>query len=788
MQNFMNFAIGLAMAAGSSFLALDDHPLVKTILGASSEFLGDSTQGWIEKLINSFKTRKENKKILELLNSIENSPEAKSVSGIMEQIWRELEQTEASEVPKSGKIKKHKDTSDKTRIQLMMQLSMDVLFDVDFEAYLEENSKTFRGIKDTNNDIAELILRLSQLSVDLYAKEMFYKSSDDFKFTARVIVACLENYMTDFKDEIKTIILENRGDITDSRIPEWFEEELHNTILPYIANQNGGEINYQEVAAARYIPKYIKNECPECGYSGEHIYTDEKNNTTYCLACGRSYSILKYCEPELWAEINQKINNISVDMDNLNDSVRDQLRDNYNGLKGILQEGMVQVVTKEYLEKCFNKQNVDISKMGEMIQENFHDLQESYFNQIDKQYKAINLAHSSLEETIENVNKENRIYNENLGRRLDSFGKQICSLFNYTKGQLENTNVKLDLLMTYVENICTKEFFEELSNSLGADLKKTVAAGYEQVTALTTTSIAQIMECIDDLKAISMSSNDFNDGQKKVVEKIENSIRSQNKQLSGKIMSMSEMFENHSIESRQSFSQIINTQEEIKMILLSKKSRKISQQDAEWRYRSKIPSKYLADKGWGEPFVCPYCKVIDKRTLNDEQYCRCEVCKQIYLAVSPDMQAPDKRFGISCLDVVLNEFGMDPSDPLIPTKRNIQAWREEHSYTSNMYNFPDEVVIVSDMEDVGWFAPRYCYEASRTSNVRTIIFEPNITSIPSLKAFRNLQSVYFMPYDKRTSFQENTIEVYGIYGKTDVRVFGYNNRGVKITPRPSNLI
>lgn len=618
------------------------------VIGASSEFLGDGAQGIISSFIEEHKASKEFRAIAEKIKASQDENSFSLNENTIRTIVIQLNEAIAKE--NNEKTKKVK--CNKRNIgQLVVKLSINYIFESNVESYMKK-SEEYRNLRENSPSQADIFLEIIESTRLFFLRKYFNDIEQDYQVAACVmsnsIIQHIDAVTSDFKN-----------DISDVRSLMIF---LRDQLLPRLAAQDGGKLNLQKIAVSRYSPKYALCACPECGYNGVRIYTNEKTNITRCAACGAAYELLKNIEPELCSVIDSKVDILLYDLCKQNGIV-----DNIAESTKFIKEQLQLQLTREYFEYCLKGQTEQIEAKFEKLKLD-EDEREKYVEEyfIKELKPIINTTQESFLSALEKKTAEDRKVNAHLSQRLDSLGEQISSLYEYAKRQFGGISAKTDLILEYVEKLCTKEYFEDMSNALGAELTKAITdetqRGYEHVAALNAASIAQIMASIDDIKKeCSQGVVGFN------YELLEQTLHNENVQLSGQIMGLQGLINSNHEESRAAFRAIIRSQDEMKAILLAKVGSKVglevNQQDFEKMYRGRIPSRYLLNEGLGGPFACPYCGTKEERRLNDDQYCRCSICNQKFLAVNPFFPAED--------------FGRE-DDTLLATVDKIETWREKH--------------------------------------------------------------------------------------------------------------
>ncbi len=651
-----------------------------------TEFAGDGIQKIVATMLGFIKKSQDNKKLIvkikDKVTEIKFTKEdIKQYKAICEEVKANEKSTE--NINKSNfwgklkdKISKFADKfcnmlrGDRADVQFISKMSESVLYELDYESFLNELApESFAKLKKEEK---EKFVKFITLVVDIYRKEVLAKSPEEVKVMASLIVYSLKLYISSVEDKI----LDELEDFEKR-----FEERIESKFLQIL--QAGGEINFQSIRLAKYSPRYILNSCPECGYRGPRIYINEKTNMTYCAACGSSYSIVKYCEPELWQEINDKIGKLGKEL----------LASNNEELKKLVLSGFEQVATKEYLTACMNDNIEFMSSMKIDIEKGFSNFTEQIKGLYKRNENIVNGIKEINEQNIKyivngikEINEQNIKYNEFMSMKLDSLGIQINKVYNFAQQEFAGLGIKSDLILQYVQKLFSKEYLEDMSNALGTNFDKAVNFSTEKIVAVNTTGVAQILAAIEDLKK---RGNQFKESGKSedISAACERLICDRTTLLSGQVNGLQELIKNNDAKYSSAFRAIINSQDEIKAILLSTVSISTNTHAFEQRYSGKIPDRYLYNEGFGGAFPCPYCGALEERAINDEQYCKCSVCGQKFLAVdlSLPVSAIDPFFEAKgeseqkVLNIITQKYGRNESDPLLATPDRVVAWIKYHS-------------------------------------------------------------------------------------------------------------
>lgn len=718
MHNVINFFVGVAIAVGSAFYGGGEkvsQKVLSEILGVSSEFLGDSVQSLIRKIAEIFSEKRETGRISGILQKNFTNGKQQEFKNIFDELNGEGKKD--LRCLTDGQRRKLEKKEARANAKAVIKLSFELLFEVDLNTYLKNNSETY---KNMDGESAEAFTELVKLCIKTYTKDVFIKSDRELKVASAVIVNAVR-------------------DCVDDRFEE-FKKRFEETLMPFVARQDGGQFNFQRVALARYTPKYILNACPVCGYNGERIYTDEKTNETRCAACGESYSVLRNVNPDLWEEINGKcfdifekqgameralekynasnsvkLTEISGDIENLKNSHREDIK-----------KGLEEFFTREFLSKCFNATEEKLDGLSDKYDVNFANIKEitekyfkNVFERIAAQDKKSDLGIALLKE-IKETAQDDRRYNAVLGGKLVSFGSQLSEIYSYLQEKLELSGQNDRLLLSCVEKLCTKDYMQELTFSLGADIRQALKLHTEtnlaQFTAVNANSTAQIISYIEKLykKCVAAGGGISED-------EFSSLLRNEIRIISGSIASFKEIMSDYHAEYMSMFGEIIKQNEKIIAIEFGK----VNNKNLSNLYSGRIPDGYLINDGFEGEFSCPYCAAYAEHKINSEQMCKCVACGKIYYKVKPEF-----------LDNVSLECGIDKDNEYLPTAQNIQKWRKEHTATVENFELCAPPEFVKDKIMI--IPEKYCscgkidiavYKNEKNSwarSIETIIVPENI--------------------------------------------------------------
>ena len=607
------------------------------------------------------------------------------------------------------------------------------------DAVLQE-SETFCGLDD---DAQKLI---SELFICVKRKYL-YETADE-RDTKLILssLMLLREEMLQMKDALGMRESEKEEIRKEIR---WFI----GSAVPRVHAQYGEGATLQRIVySSRYERQYTVCECLVCGYNGTRIHTDPKTNLTACAACGSQVRLLEYSEPELYRRLSEMI---SGEVDSV--------------LKGVDQLSEITDETRNKIQSL-----AENSLAREEMKRLFEDYHQDFLNQLaeneesGKQYITTLIEKEILPclDHLEEKAEEDRTYQEVLSRQMKSFCEQMSQMHKYAREQLGD----LKELRLLVENLCTKEYFQERTSVLSQDVRKAIKFGFESSQAIAESGVAQILAKLDELKK---------GGGQGSTERLEQLIREENMQLSGKIVGLQKLIESCNEQIRngedknvESFRLIIERLTEIRDLQLG------ANFVAGFKgiYEGKVPDKYLIDEGFKEEeFPCLYCGAVAVHQTNEDQVCKCRVCGNKY-----------KKIAVGYLPELIEDGRVDPQEEYIATEERIGEWRREHTVTIKGTALQTKNVdggLIKDgiyiIPDIGTTCPgRYGFNNLYHSAV-TLIFHENLEKI---------QHQFFSKFEKGTlknivitkgengwQFIDQTIDA-----DEDVQAFGMTKNGFSI--------
>ncbi len=720
MINLINGLIGAAMGVLSAFRDHDDpdegifKKCFGTFLETYTEFMGDALQTFIRDVKYRRDKNVALKEAIKILRK-KNIDEA-TYRGILDDIKNATTESSPRIETLIGKIKERVSKlfvkEEKRDARILCDIYDEILFYFDYSEYLcEVSPQRYAQLDEETRKAFDTLL---QQTIEAYVRSVFNRSlEDNEKLQATVIVTSLKNFLTDerFIGQFSKGIKKELGERLTNEIGDHIIEKL----LTYCSVSNGGKLELKEIALSRYAPKYILSECPICGYYGERIYTNEKNATTYCAACGRRYSVEQYSEPELFAKMDQMFESNNSALEALRELLKMYQQEGQTSAQEILNkiidlgdtviesnaersaEELAQFEElrselKKGLEGCVAQQHLE--SLLHAQEDNFADLKESLMKQaasadrfnpamlgmmketIDQLVKVSQKADKqsadvqSILDSLKGINDQNRSYYERLSQKTEDIGAQVNQILEYERKVFPEMNEQMSTLLEYAQKAVTKESVEEMTSALGGDVKKAIADAGRTLSAITESSMAQIMSQIDSINAKGLSS-----------EGLSRMIKDGGTHLSGQINGMQRILREHTENSKENFRIIISMLEDQRVSLMASVGLQMGQEEFKKIYQGKIPSMYLYDEGLGGAFACPYCGATEPRTLNEDQYCRCNVCGNKFLGVNPSISGLKIPKGEDIWTFLHKNFGKPRDDVLYATDERVKKWRAAHTAT-----------------------------------------------------------------------------------------------------------
>ena len=662
-----------------------------------TELFGDASETAIEKFIGWVKDNKRSKALVKTLETLFPEGKQEELAEKIKIIRAELQDVE--KIPLLGSSKKEKKQNEKSGdTRWIVALSDETLRGMDIESYFKR-SKTFC---DFSEEQQKALVEFAKVAVEIYRMQYVAATDAEKKVLASIIIDTIKASQKEQYEELKGHI---------------------DAALAFIKNGKG-KISYQGILNERYAPKYVLNACPECGYSGDRIYVDQKNNLTHCAACGQSYSVVKYSDPEFYqrvkADVEQgltdlqdalekKIQGVGSAVEKSGSSLKKEVlaaKDEVKGLGGKLDQGKKEitqtfkeqleamkaslaqelrrgaegVVTQEYLtqfvqtESSALKDSVDKSAADAAVAAvksylvGVEDKAAEILGAQAQQGEATRVAFlEALREQNEQIEKDTTILSEKIGL----LGERIEKMYDLALEKFGEQEENLEAIRTLVENGVQKGFLDERLHGFESRMTAILSALKEEYDrrvnggALTVEKRGEILQEI---------------------------IRSENYKVLGEIGTIKMILERMENDQRLFVKKIMQRNDET-LVTAMADALDMDKSALLRLYGGGIPDKYLYDQNWGGEFNCPYCGALEARVINRMQQCRCSACGQIYYAVdlvhAPEDDSRD-------LPTILREdFGKDvESDPFFATKARVKEWRERHMIEFSPSAESNKVIVI----------------------------------------------------------------------------------------------
>lgn len=727
---FFLFGVGLAalgiMLPTSQLFEFAHEMLASLLPNVGGEFAADSLEKSLDHMFSAHEKAKFLKGFQEGLLKEET----------LKKIFGELKESMKAgntDSEQRGIVKKFFDQLKSRRIE--KEFWENIFVNIESSDAVLQESETFRGLEDGERKLVSELFACAK-------RKYLYESAQerDIKLVLSSLMMLREEILQ-MQDAFAEVEEAKKG-------LGWFI----GSAVPRVHAQYGEGATLQRIVyASRYERKYTVRECPVCGYNGSRIYTDPKTNLTTCAACGSQVSLLEYSEPELYERLSAMI---SGEVDHILEGV-DLLSQISDETRGEIKSLVENSLTREEMKRLFEDYHQDfLSKVTEN--------KESGERYIKTLIQREILPHL---EDLKGKSEEDRTYQTALIRQMKSFCEQMSEMHKYAREQLGD----LKELRLLVENLCTKEYFQERTSVLSEDVRKAIKFGFENSQAITESGVAQILAKLDGLKKEGGQDN---------TERLEQLIREENMQLSGKIVGLQKLVESCNKLIRdgeeknvESFRQIIERLTEIRDLQLGVNF----VAGFKGIYEGKVPDKYLIDEGFEEEFPCLYCGAVAVHETNEDQVCKCTVCGNKY-----------KKIAIGFLPTLIKDGRVDPQEEYIATEENTRKWREKHTVTCKGYalqkknsdgnSITDGIYIIPN---IGESCPgRYDFSELYHS-ATTLIFHENL---------KNIQDGFFSKFQRLTL--KNIVitkgqEGWKFIGRTidtdeDVHVYGKTKNGFSI--------
>lgn len=448
--------------------------------------------------------------------------------------------------------------------------------------------------------------------------------------------------------------------------------------------------------------------------------------------------------PDEWAKNREAL---QEQMQNMSLNTHEEL----SRLQDTIKELLSVAVTKEYLSSVVNTHN----SLIEVTAKDINKKLDAYQKEILDCMK--DMTGKKIPEIMAGLVEKQQSMNEVTVCQLESLGNDLKNLDEYVRENLKEMHDDHETLRELLKSMCIKEYLEDFRSSLGTDLGEAVALLKKNNKDLTkeraeirslkkeiqALSVNQISQILSTLNVIYNKANKNPDELKKL-------MRQTLTNVSGQLLTMQELIEkgNQYLGNKmlQYHSQNQRDHMETKELLLEinrKLDEKILFQFGEALvmdasalsslkdvYRGRIPSRYMVDDGYGEPFECLYCGVSEPRVINEDQHCRCSVCRNEYIPIKQN-----------CIKQILRETAKKERD--LPTPRNVAQWMNAHTYPNGEALKEHDGVLVIENSEL-----QLCmlgFPEELTNSVRVIIFTKLALTINAkmFNDFYMLETVYF---------------------------------------------
>lgn len=490
--------------------------VAENILG---EVFGDAAEVVLKSARTFYNNIQLNKELASLVNDLDNDTDKKIADEVSQALQQERDRH------RQGLLEKLRRQTEKLWDKIKHRFcrdgnGLDVNFAAQFTDALLFNNQNYIEIlsdlsvtfKDLNDEKKQAYAEFLHGVVQLYLKNGFSRLPMEMQMLANVLIEAF----TVRQQNTESFTAEDRKNL---------ENILKN--LKYLS-YGGGGVSLQEAALSSNPIKYVLNACPGCGYDGPMIYVDDKTNNMYCAACGCSYHVLEYAEPDCWKEVQDYLGKFLQNQEEQNtilNELKNGQQDNNRAFKDIIdllkcqneqvnefKAGFATVVTQQYLTSALNGQNEDIKENANRAANDVKDCFKIYMSQILKQlYKngnELNQIQAQNEDNkeavldaIAQVNAKNAEYNEILCEKMDSLGQTINEIGKYVIKKTEATQQNTEVILKYVQQLCTKEMLDSMRDFL-INSQSTLMSEMGDVRnegALTRSEIAKIASRIDDV-------------------------------------------------------------------------------------------------------------------------------------------------------------------------------------------------------------------------------------------------------------------------------------------------
>ncbi len=152
---------------------------------------------------------------------------------------------------------------------------------------------------------------------------------------SKLIVSLLNDAIRSSKSELAEELREDKKKLTQAL-------DSFAVLIGQNALDNGGDIHFDELGTMQYSPKFMARRCPDCGYCGERLIYNEKQEMFHCCACGLDYSLVKGIEQD--ELLMRGLDKIDKNTSLISASINELKANNYKQLADV----------KDKLAKCCN--------------------------------------------------------------------------------------------------------------------------------------------------------------------------------------------------------------------------------------------------------------------------------------------------------------------------------------------------------------------------------------------------------------------------------------------------
>ncbi len=424
--------------------------------------------------------------------------------------------------------------------------------------------------------------------------------------------------------------------LDEDTLASLFEGALEKALAQRIAHMgadSSGELNLTEISAGAFAPRYLARKCPECSYSGEHIYFNEGSNEFHCAACGLTYSVMKGIENEakilgtldtVRSTVERGFGEMTERLERI-DARETEIAESTSEIHEMTTWLVEEAVTKEFLLACMNAHTEKIdASIGEYMRGAFANLDINFGEMGDNLVTAVTSSSDHVIDVIGGECLKLREQNNAIFDKLDTLSRQMTQMYGQIVAMGQNARDYKDEIIGVMQ-----KRFEELLYRLEA-----IESRSEMYASPTPVCFSQehMMRIVDD----SVQALDRNEPEA-VKSAFGAVISSINKEI-----------------------------EELTKGLLSK-----------------LPNEIRIDGGdTTKQFACPFCGVVAKRAplSRKPDHAHCDSCGNTYFRINPEQMHGDRP-----LKALTPEdwarFGFKRGDALTLAKMadTVAEWKKTHT-------------------------------------------------------------------------------------------------------------